>query len=130
MQSSLDLEKDFTFEFFIRIDLDVLDDNSDIFTKSRITDTWTNGTFRRGNHYYGFGLAKNNSAYFFINNTNYKHQCREWFPDFLDLVNDRGTWTYMGVAVSEFSEYSTNVCIYRRGWTTKAYCRVIHCKLN
>ncbi len=89
MRSSLDLEKDFTFEFFIRIDLDIFDDNSDLFTKSRITDEWSNGTFRKGNHYYGFGFAKDNSAYFFINNTNYKHYCRAKFDNFLNLEKDR-----------------------------------------
>lgn len=37
MMQSLDLDKDFTFEFFMRFDRNISDDNSILFTKVRMT---------------------------------------------------------------------------------------------
>ncbi|CDW91190.1 UNKNOWN [Stylonychia lemnae] len=117
MMKTLDLDKDFTFDFYLRMDQPIADDEYYIFTKS-------------GQHYYGFSLAQNNSAYFFINNTNNKQFCKTWFTNFIDPLQDLKEWLYISVSASEFSDYSTNVCVYKRGWSVTAQCQVLLCQMN
>ena len=140
---TFDLSKEFTFEFFLRIDQAIENDNYYLFSKvtsnpsifslclqSYITETFTNGTFKNGYHYYGFSFAANNSAYFFINNTAMKQYCKAYFPNFFEPDLDFMTWIYVGVSVSEFSSYSTNVCAYKRGWNVQANCKVLLCTMT
>eukprot|EP00347_Sterkiella_histriomuscorum_P000767 403374579 len=112
-----------------QIDKNVTTDDAYLFTKTYIQTVFYNNTFRNGQHYYGFSLSQNNSAYFFINNTDSKQYCKTYFTDLFDPERDLGTWLFLSVSVSEFSGYSTNICIYKRGWATKAYCKILYCTM-